>query len=404
MALTGSRIRETMRVVRSGGSRELAQRLARAAYLRLGASRLDFPLDLNNIADSRRLCLAVPSQRPARGTRLTVGWVCTPPSAGSGGHTTLFRMVEAVEAAGHSCVLYLYDRFGGELSRHERVIRTCWPRMQAEVRSVAAGFESLDAYVASGWQTAHVLAAHADLPTRRLYFVQDYEPFFFPHGSEYVLAEDTYRFGFRCITVGWMVAKLLHEQFNVDARVAEHGCDTSVYRLTNPGQRNGVVFYAKPTVARRGFELGVLALQEFYRRHPENKIHIFGDPTATTPFPAINHGRLTPSQLNILYNQCRTGIALSFTNVSLVPAEMLASGVIPVISGVRHEIADLDNQFVHWAEPSPIELAKQLSAIVENPEPQPTEVAASMVTAGWSAGQRVTVETIEDEVYGPKAS
>src|SRR5689334_10120771 len=38
----------------------------------------------------------------APGQPLTVGWVCTPPSAGSGGHTTMFRMVAALEAHGHT--------------------------------------------------------------------------------------------------------------------------------------------------------------------------------------------------------------------------------------------------------------------------------------------------------------
>jgi len=373
------------------------------AYQRLGASGLDFPLGLDDVADSRRLSLAVPARRPARGTPLTVGWVCTPPGPGSGGHTTMFRMVEAVEAAGHTCLLYLYDRFHGELSRHERVIRTYWPRVRAEVRSASAGFEPLDACVASGWQTAHVLAARADLPTRRLYLVQDFEPFFFPQGSEYVLAEDTYRFGFRCIAVGRMVAQLLRERFDVDARVAEYGCDTSVYRLTNPGDRSGVVFYTRPTVPRRGFELGILALRDFHRRHPAEEIHIFGDAAAEAPFPVTNHGSLTPARLSDLYNRCRAGIALSFTNVSLVPAEMLACGVIPALSGSSDARVDLDNPFVRWAEPSPSGLADQLSAIVADPQPSPADVAASVRAADWSAGQRVSVETIEDEVYGPEA-
>lgn len=103
---------EGLQVLRDDGSRRLAQRLAWAAHHRLGSAGLDFPLDLDDVADSRALRLAVPAQRPGRRTPLTVGW-CTPPGAGSGGHITMFRMIEAVEAAGHTCVLYLYDRFRG---------------------------------------------------------------------------------------------------------------------------------------------------------------------------------------------------------------------------------------------------------------------------------------------------
>jgi O-antigen biosynthesis protein len=398
--VTSYRAREAWRVLLDGGPRGMAQRLSRVAYQRLGASSLDFPLDYDYVADSHDLALAVPMKRPGPDSHLTVGWICTPPSPGSGGHTTMFRMTEAVEAAGHTCVLYLYDRFRGELARHERVIRTCWPQIRAEVRSVAAGLEPLDAYVASGWQTAHVLAAHADLPTRRLYLIQDYEPFFYPRGTEYALAEETYRFGFRCISVGWMVAKLLEEQFGVRATVAEHGCDTSTYKLTNPGDRNGVVFFARPGVARRGFELGALALQEFHRRHPGVDIHIFGDASAQLPLSAINHGSLSPTRLSQLYNNCRAGIAMSFTNVSLVPAEMLACGTIPVIGGLRCPPEDFDNQFARWADPTPHGLADELCSVVEAQEPRPAEVASSVRRRSWSSAQAVTLKAIEDEVFG----
>ena len=394
-----TRVREAWQVLRDDGPRRLAQHVSRVAYMRLGASRLDFPLELNDIADSKGLTLAEPPRRPARGAPLTVGWICSPPAPGSGGHTTLFRMVEAAEAAGHTCVLYLYGH--GQLSRHERVIRQCWPALKAEVRSVASGVEALDAFVASGWPTAHVLAARAELPTRRLYLIQDFEPFFYPYGSEYVLAEDTYRFGFKCITIGHMVANLLHERFGVRAHVTEHGCDTSVYKLINPAQRGGVVFYAKPGVGRRGFELGMLALQEFHQRQPEQEIHIFGDASVRVPFPVINHGTISPLQLSKLYNQCRAGIVMSFTNLSLVPAEMLACGTIPAIMGPDNARVDLENEFARWVDPSPRGLANELCAIVNDAEPSPEKVAASIRGTSWASTQRSVVQAIEAEVYGP---
>lgn len=39
------------------------------------------------------------------------------------------------------------------------------------------------------------------MPGRRVYFVQDYEPYLYPHGSAYTLADDTYRFGFQAIAL-----------------------------------------------------------------------------------------------------------------------------------------------------------------------------------------------------------
>ncbi|HEX5201149.1 MAG TPA: hypothetical protein VFW27_14560, partial [Actinoplanes sp.] len=383
------------------GPRGLAQRAVRAAYGRLGASELEAKLDLDLITDSRRLNLQVPAQRPARDTPLTVGWICTPPAAGSGGHTTMFRMVEGMEAAGHKCVLYTHDVYGGDLARHEQIIRDNWPAMRAEVRSVSDGLGPLDAYVASGWETAHVLASHTDLVTRRLYFIQDFEPLFYPAGSHYVLAEDTYRFGFRPIVVGPMLADLLRDKFGIEAAIAEFGCDTSVYRLTNPEPRNGVVFYAKRDYARRGFILGALALREFNRRHPDQEIHLFGDATVKLPFPHTNHGTLRPAQLSELYNRCAAGIAMSFTNLSLVPDEMLACGVVPVVGESEYAKASMDNPYVRWVPSTGSAIADALSDIVSGSGPAPAQVAANIRQTPWETAKRVTRETIEDEVYGP---
>lgn len=398
MATIGTRGAEVIRIVRKGGPRLLAQRVARAASNRTGASELDFPLELNYIADSRALDLRVPANRPKRGTPLTVGWICSPPSPGSGGHTTLFRMVEAVEAAGHTCVLYLYDRYDGLPSKHESVIRKHWPGIRAEIRSVKHGLEPIDAYVASSWHTAHILASQSDVATRRLYFIQDYEPYFHPQGAEYALAEDTYKFGFRCVALGSFVSEILKQNLGVKTDVVEHRCDTSVYRLENLGPRNGVAFYAKPGIARRGYELGVLGLREFHRRMPDREIHVYGDPRATMPFPAVNHGTVSPAYLSALYNKCQTGLTMSFTNISLVPAEMLACGAVPVLCGVHIE-DDLNSSFLRIAEANPSAIASALCESFDQ-RPHPRDVSSSVQGGDWRATQLACLNIIEDEVYG----
>src|SRR5438067_4526715 len=48
-----TRAGEAWRVLREDGPRRLAQRVSRVAYQRLRASELDFPLDLDHVADSR---------------------------------------------------------------------------------------------------------------------------------------------------------------------------------------------------------------------------------------------------------------------------------------------------------------------------------------------------------------
>lgn len=393
-------------LVRQQGPGELGRRVIRRAYQASGAAALEVPILAADIADSARLDLPEVVHRPAAATPLTVAWICTPPSAGSGGHTTMFRMVQALEAAGHRCVIYLYDRYGGDVARHERVIRGSWPTVRAEVKAAGALIGGLDVCVATSWQTAHLLASRSELRSRRCYFIQDYEPFFFARGTEYELAADTYRFGFRNIALGRMVADCLRDQVGVTSRQVPFGCDTEVYRRSNDGPRSGIVFYTKPDVSRRGYLLGRLALTEFHRRHPEHQIHVYGEEVRDLDFPVVQHHRLTPAELNSLYNQVIGGLALSFTNISLVAEEMLASGVIPVVNDSEHSRADLPNELVSWARPNPTAVADALCRLVEHADPirRSRAAAASVAQDGWRDAGRMLVTIIEEEAYGVTGS
>ena len=218
----------------------------RRAYQGIGAVDLEFPLLPEDIADSGALRL--PNAAGVSGTDpLTIGWLTTPPSAGSGGHTTMFRMVEALEQAGHTCELLIYDRYGSPAESHEAVIRANWPGVRAAVRDARKGVDGPDCAYRTSWGTAHVLARRVRLPSTRAYFVQDYEPYFYPRGSLYALAEDSYRFGFTCLALGNMVAECLKREAGVASVLVPFGCDTSVYSLTNVGSDLGLSSTPSPT-------------------------------------------------------------------------------------------------------------------------------------------------------------
>ncbi|GGH49060.1 rhamnosyltransferase WsaF family glycosyltransferase [Microbacterium album] len=392
-----------LRVLRREGPRELARRAARVAAVRLGALDPELPLDPRDIADSALLTLPVPAARPPRGSSLTVGWLLTPPAPGSGGHTTLFRMVEALEAAGHRCVLFLVDRHGGDARQQERTLRAWWPGVRAEVRSAAEGLAGVDAAIASSWETAHVLASRGRTPMRRLYFVQDYEPWFYPRGAAYALAEDTYRFGFRCLALGEAVAGALRREIGLRPDVTSFGCDTETYRPLPGALRDGVVAYARPGVPRRGWELARLALERFHAMRPAVRIHVYGATVRDLPFPATQHGKLAPTNLNRLYTRCVAGVAMSFTNISLVAEEMLAAGVVPVVGDTADARADLPGGAVAWARPTPAGIAEALAAAVDHPDrdARAVRVARTARPGGWRQAQADVVRIVEDEVFGP---
>lgn len=397
MASPANRIRRLRAAVHGRGPRELAQRLIRRAYRLSGAAELDFSLFPEDVADSTTVVIppAVPISYQSRPLR--IGWLCSPPGIGSGGHTTMFRMVEALERAGHECSVLLYDRHGSAAASHLPVIRSGWPDVRASVAD-ARSLSGMDAYVATSWESAHVLATQSSAPGARLYFIQDYEPFFYPRGALYALAEDTYRFGFHCIALGNMVAECLLTEIGTESTLVPFGCDTSVYSLSNTGSRSGVVFYAKPGYPRRGYEVAVLGLQEFQRRSPDEEIHVYGSKGVKLPFPATHHGTLDPKSLNLLYNSSIAGLAMSFTNISLVAGELLAAGVIPIVNDSRFSRADLDHPLVAWAHPSPHGIADALSSAIKTNGRLASQIASS-VPGRWEASQRAFVQAVEGIVY-----
>ncbi|MCR1160102.1 glycosyltransferase family 1 protein [Paenarthrobacter sp. UW852] len=315
-------------------------------------------------------------------------------------------MVRALEQRGHPCILFLYDRNDDDVSRHEAVIRHHWPTMDAEIRSATQGMDGIDAVVASSWPTAHVIAARAHRSIHRFYFIQDFEPYFYPRGALYTLAENSYRFGFATIALGDMIGGVLKAELGlIPEATVPFGCDTDIYHLVQ-GQhgrhgRSGVVFYAKRSVDRRGYVIAKMALEEFHTLRPDQEIHVYGDKTSGWSIPVTNHGNLSPQQLNELYNQTVAGLAISFTNISLVPGELLAAGNVPVLNESPFSSEELQNPDVVWAPASPRRLAAALAGVVGATDlDERAQRIAQRPRTDWSQSQAAFADIVESHCTG----
>ena len=383
-------------VFRREGMPGLTAKTVGKAHQRWGDLSEDLHLLPDDVVDSERIERGWVAGSGRPGAPLVIGWVLSGIAEGSGGHTTIFRMVEALETAGHRCIIYVYDGVGGRGERYDELIRRWWPNVKAEVRDLSAGVAGCDAYVATAWQTAHVLAKQGALVGARFYLAQDYEPYFYPRGAAYEFAADSYRFGFTMITIGEMVAQELRARHELSPVVAPFGCDTSGYRPFSDRPRNGVVFYAKPGIARRGYELGVLALRRFHEMRPDVPIHTFGIRARNLPFDAQVHSHMTPAELNTLYNSCSAGLALSFTNISLIATELLAAGVVPVVNDHAGSRADLEAPHVVWVRPTPQALADGIARAHElHGAVGPEKISASVADVSWGPAREAVVRTIE---------
>lgn len=392
MVIIGS-IRRLVEILRSRGPAQAVRRMALRgshwAESRFGFYELKFPLLDEDVRYGRVVAARAPQLTSPEAQGQRIGWVCIPPSIGSGGHTTLFRMVAMAERQGHECTIFLYDKESEDVARHEGRIRAGWPNLCAEIKSARPGISGVDYLVAGSWETAHVAAARTDGTIPLSYFVQDFEPFFVPRGPLWALAEETYRFGFNIIALGEMVAFCLHTFAGTEPQtVVPFGCDTETYHLLEEQDeaqiRQGVVFYAKRGPDRRGYELALAVLRRFHERFPNEPIHVVGDKPTGLGFSVESHGVLRPQELNELYNSVRVGLALSFTNISLVAEEMMASGVVPLVNDSAFARADLPHEGPLWADPTPAAMADSLCGHFSRAyEKSTSRDLASAVRPGW---------------------
>lgn len=322
------------------------------------------------------------------GARLVIAWVMSPPGVNSGGHQNIFRFMRFLEDAGHEVRVYLYsvdDPLTPAQVRDRVSSSSSYAKVRASIQQYPkTGIpDDVHALFATSWETAY--RSYRDPSrARRFYFVQDFEPLFYPMGSEAVLAENTYRFGFYGITAGkWLATKLTRE-YGMRTASYDFGADPGHYSFLNRGERGDVFFYARPETARRGFELGVMALDLFAQDRPDHRIVMAGQDVRglKVGFHYVNAGNLQVGELNSLYNQCAAGLVLSLSNMSLLPLELLSAGAIPVVNDAENNRLVTDNPFIAYAPPIPRALADRLLEIVDRPNaPEYARQAAESVSA-----------------------
>jgi hypothetical protein len=324
--------------------------------------------------------------------RPQIAWVVSPPGRFSGGHHTAFRLMSYLEDAGYDLTVFLYSaasypRFS--VGGVRRILNSvdAFPQLKAKIRvynpdtGIAGDF---DAVVASDWQTAYA-ARRYDRDVPRLYMVQDFEPWFYAHGSDYIAAENSYRLGLHGITVGRWLARKLESEFDMPCDHIDFSVDASRYARTNDDRRQAVGFYVRPSTGRRGTEYGLLALEEMNRRRPEIDIHLFGADmsNADIPFPFVNHGAVGVRQLAEIFNTCAAVLSISLTNPSLIPLELIACGTVPVVNDADcTRITFQSDERMIFSPLSFAAIADSLIDVVDDPE----QVARSRVLATSMAG------------------
>jgi len=317
--------------------------------------------------------VAIEAEGPRPPGPMTIAWIVPPWLVGSGGHTTIFRLVAQMEKRGHRCAIFVFDPFASE-RRHGEALRReiveCFVPIDAEVFRGLADFRSADVAVATNWWTAFPVR---DLPRCRekVYLVQDDEPQFYPTSAQAIWARETYEMGYRCIAYTPWMADILRERHGAEARYFECGTDTETYTFApEEGREPGLIaVYARRETERRAVDLALAGLATLFERRPGVRVVLFGSNVAqTVPFPCENLGVRSPRELAELYRRASAGIVFSLTTHSLVAHEMMASGLALVElegANVASALGESGN-LVMLAEHAPDAIADALERVLDD--------------------------------------
>ncbi|OGL23974.1 glycosyltransferase [Candidatus Saccharibacteria bacterium RIFCSPHIGHO2_01_FULL_46_30] len=336
--------------------------------------------------------------------KLKIGWVLSPLSNGAGGQNTIARFARYLSEAGHDVTFYIYENSQAQSLSEAREIMQKSFKLNIPVKKLK-NYEESDALIATGWETTYP-TFNTETDAHKFYFVQDFEPYFYGVGSQYVLAENTYKMNFYGITAGpWLTKKV--SEYGMRSDYFEFGADLDIYRPKQKVQKKKkICFYARPVTERRAFEVGVMALDLFKQKHPEYEIEFMGWDVSNfkLPFKFENRGIITHAELAELYHESVACLVLSLTNVSLLPLELIAAGCVPVMNEGENNRMVLHgkDQYVDYAPTNPIELAEALCKAVERENiDEYAEMAANSVNSlSWDNSYKKVEEIITREVTG----
>lgn len=310
--------------------------------------------------------------RPGQAEPGSLLWFIPDFNVGSGGHLNIFRTIWHLEQKGYrSTIVIAKPALHHDATVARDAIRTHFFPLQAQVLVGLDALPPCEFAVATGWDTAYTVRAFQGAQ-HKLYFVQDYEPYFYALGSEWTLAENTYRFGFFGITAGQWLAQKLLQDFGMVTHPVGFGVELDRYRRLprREPQVRRVFFYARPPTPRRAFELGMLVLNAVWERLPDTQFVLAGWDTSgyQIPFPHLACGTVALDDLPDLYSQCDVALVLSLTNASLLPLELMACGCTVVSNSGANVEWLLDDTVASLATPSPEALTDAVCALLQDDE------------------------------------
>ena len=247
-----------------------------------------------------------------------------------------------------------------------------------------------DYFMLTSWWTAHcVQEAYQELerkqgirPNKLIYFIQDYEPGFYPWSTQYLLADATYRCSYEQIAV--FNTSLLKDYMNNLGHhfakeisfepVLNDGLKKALERIANRDikKKKQIMVYGRPSTKRNAFELIVTALRKWVWMQEdvfEWKIIAAGEQFDNVDLgneiQIETVGKLTIDEYAELLKESYAGISLMVSpHPSYPPMEMATFGV-KVLTNVyaNKQWKDFSDNVVVLDQVTPLFIAEKLCEV-----------------------------------------
>jgi len=285
------------------------------------------------------------------------------------------RFMSALERKGKTNNLILYGNPAiDKLSFSKKISSTVGvtPRIfLLEMDSLPA----VDVAFATFWSSAYIVRRYKKA-ARHIYFVQDYEPDFYPANALSRLAHESYTQPMDYVVHGIGLANYMKDRFNRHQHTLPFAVERDVYQPPEEppaGKPFKVFFYGRPRVDRNDFALGVASLLKAKQLIPDMEVYCAGERFnpkiyGLSPEWWHNWGMLTRRETARIYRGCNVALVFGFTRATpMVALEAMACGCLLVTN--RNDYEDWITQGGRTAvavSPNPVTLAKTLKVISEN--------------------------------------
>jgi len=359
-------------------SADLRREMGQRAYKHV---RSDFTAPKRALRLSDTMNRIVQTVKPEAAERkLTINWILRAPIAErGGGYRAIFQQANHLGNQGHTVRVYV-ERIAHLEPMTDNQIRAFVAKhfgpLHVEVIVGLDHFAPADVIIATNWPTAYPVAK--DTQSRfKFYYIQDFEPEFYDRtDSNYAGAERTYNLPLHHICLGANLAKRIHALTGKPTEYVDFALDDRIFRLTRPQEeREGpikILFFARPGLKRRGYELGIEALRMVKRQRPEVEILLFGssdEELGPMPFQATNLGVLTAEEVARAFNLAHIVLTYSLSNISYVPFEAMACGAAVVEADVPfvRDMVPPGETCLLLAEPEAHASAAALLRLIDDP-------------------------------------